>query len=388
MKQIRKIYDLVHKLAEDRDILWNIANDPRISFGTSETFRFLMAQFLPNRITDTNVVNEELTKGLEVIADDGEEMSPPQIKERAAGLPVVVKYGHNDLAQQVDAKTVQLINELLSGNDTAGAESVLARWMVRALRTGLEIKAEVQRCEAIALGQVTIKNKEGAKQVVSYNRSNDFRENIPSGTTAAPLGIYNPATNPVLEYLVPYRDAMVDRGYQPRAIITSNRIARGFQSHPLVQQTYGGIVINASGNLETIIRTSNASFAALNSYLAANGLPPVITYDRFYPDQLGRTKRYFPEDRLVIIGATNRTEELYWTNPESKILTQELIEDTLGYYGIGISPGEDRAGAVINLSYSELKPKGTYGETYRNGFPVLLDQEAITEVTIPARAAA
>jgi hypothetical protein len=61
----------------------------------------------------------------------------------------------------------------------------------------------------------------------------------------------------------------------------------------------------------------------------------------------------------------------------------QVIENVFGYYGVGVSDGQTEPGAVITTRYSDVKPVGIYAEGYHEGFPVLLEPEAMVVVTIP-----
>ncbi|MGH8000417.1 MAG: hypothetical protein ACREPR_13540 [Brasilonema sp.] len=369
---ITSILEFIRKYATP-DLLNLIARKPEVQFGTPAR-PFLLANYLPVVQKDTNYIVEDIMRVVgEMIANDSSPLSPPQIKKQAKGLSMAVALSHIDIADQYDGSELKTLGQMLNGSDSSIAEAKIRDWLTNNLRLSLEAKTELQRSQAIALGQVTVTPMDGAPFTVDFPSDPGNRVTVPSGTIAAPTGFYSQTTNPIIQYLVSGRISLQNQGYEPRALIGSSKIAGVISQNPMVLAAGGSIIINSSGNLQQTI--TQVSDAQLNAQLLANGLPPFTRYDRRYRTQTG-TSRYFPENYLVLIGATGRDTEIIDYTDE-RDLKRQLIGDTLGYVGEGICDGQTQPGAVITVKTSELKPVGVYGEAYTNRFPLLLDYNAI-----------
>ncbi len=380
--ELSTIFKFIEKEIVGTDIPNRIAKDARLQFGT-ETQPFLFAKYLPVENKENNEIYEEITRIGTFIANDGSPLSPPQIKRSSEGLGLRVRLAHIDIATQMDARDMRTLGRLLNQGDRAVAVQFVVNWITRTLRFSVEAKAEVQRAEAFCNATVTITPMDGAPYLVQMPNPPGHRVTVPSGTAAAPTGWYSPNFDPIQETLVPIKLMMQAKGYEPMVIITSSRIAGALQMNPNVSQYGRGLIIQ-DGNLTTA--SGIASDAQVNVVLQANGLPPMMRYDRFYQTQTG-SARFFPDDKFLIIGATGRDAQIEVPDDRGRILRRELIMNTLGYTGRGVSEGQTKPGAVITVKTSDVKPVGCWGESYAESFPVILDYEAVACVTVPALAA-
>ncbi|NEP10677.1 MAG: hypothetical protein F6K14_10765 [Symploca sp. SIO2C1] len=358
-------------------IIAAIARDPVLQFGTPQ-MRLLMANYLPRRLSDVNTITEDLTLVTAHIADDGDPMSPPQIKAITKGMPITVVLGHIDTAAQMSAREHREISYLVQRNERAQAISRVIRWLTTVTRQAISLKEEKQRCDAIANGTVTITPMNGTSYDITFPIPADNVVTVPSGTVAAPAGFYGANYNPILDFLVPMRNRLRDLGMEPMVIITSNKIATAMEQNEQLRKMAGNIIITDTG-LASGQRDISAAY--LDSMLRQNGLPPLMRYDSRYPLQNGSKIRFWPEDKLVMLGATGRSEIIEWT--EERELKSILLPNTLGYYGVGTSLGQSSPGMVIATKASDLKPVGWYAEAYQESFPVPLEYEAIVQATIP-----
>lgn len=121
---------------------------------------------------------------------------------------------------------------------------------------------------------------------------------------------------------------------------------------------------------------SRVSLAQINSALAADGLPAFETYDLTYNTQVD-TKRFFPQDALFMAATTGRDEEIMvdWTDETI------LVQNTLGYTGIGIATGQPTPGRRLLMEAFESKPPRIEGSGWETTAPVILDPEAMVVIT-------
>lgn len=380
--ELSTIFQFIEKDIVGAGIPDAIAKDSRLQFGT-ETQPFWLAKYLPVENKENNEIYEEITRIGTFVANDGSPLSPPQIKRTAEGLGLRVRLAHIDIATQMDARDMRTLGRLLKQGDRSVAVAFVINWITRTLRFAIEAKAELQRAEAFCNATVTITPMDGAPYVVQMPNPPGHRVTVPSGAAAAPAGWYSPTFDPIQETLVPIKLMMQSKGYEPMAIITSSRIAGALQMNPNVSQYGRGLVVQ-DGNV--VSSGGMASDAHVNVVLQANGLPPMMRYDRFYQTQTG-SARFFPEDKFLIIGATGRDFEVEVPDDRGRILRRELIMNTLGFTGRGVSEGQTNPGAVITVKTSDTKPVGVWGEGYSESFPIILDYEAVACVTVPALAA-
>lgn len=359
-----------------------IASDPRVQFGT-ERRPLLLARFLPVVRTETNTLVDEILRfGDQMVADDGTPLSPPQIKRPpAAGLPMTTRLGHIDIASQMTAEEMRKLGNLLNGTDRAAAQAFVSRWLTTHIRLAIEVKAELQRAQAIADAQVTITNKDGDTLTIPLPNPAGHRVTVPSGSVAAPAGWYAPTFDPFVDSILPMKRFLNGKGYQVIAIIYSSRIEGALMSNPTVinRSGGGGIIVSSTGVITPVV--GSTSETGLANLFRSHGLPVPTVYDRFYSTQLG-SYRYFDDSKMIFICDTGQDQEIEYMTEQG--MKRELLNDTLGYYGEGISAGQLTPGTVITLKTSDVKPVGVYCEGYREGFPIIKVPEAIAVITVPA----
>lgn len=374
---------IINFLGEFRDSgrLQLLASDPRISFGTDRR-PLILSQVLPNRADASNVIIEDIVRFGQLIANDGNPLSPPQKKAPpVASLPMTVRLGHIDISTQMSAKDWKALGNLISGTDRSVAESFVASWLIRMVRLAIESKAELQRGQAIADAAVTVSPMDTDPFTVQLPNPDGHRVTVPSGSTTTPSGWYDSTYDPFVQDILPMRQLLSDKGYAVTRIIYSSRVQGVLLSNETVtRRTPGGvnITVSASGQLQSVVGAS--SVAALNGVFQSFGLPVPTVYDQRYSTQLG-SYRYIEDSKFIFICATGQDETVVYPTEEG--LQTEIIEDTLGYYGIGISEGHPNPGLIITPRVREMKPVGFEVEAYQESFPVINQPEAIAVLTIP-----
>jgi hypothetical protein len=353
-----------------------IARDPRVQFGTPDR-AYLGAQLMPEMLTDANMVVEDLARFEVVVANDGNALSPPQIKQSAGGAELVVRLGHIDLASQMNARDMKRLGNLLNSNDRAPAEEFLSRWLTRAIRMGLAEKQEAQRWQLLSDAAVTVNYLDQPARTLSFPNLNPagHRVTVPSGTVAAPAGWYSATFDPMRETIVPLKIILEQLGYMVSRIITSTKIRDGVlaSNEAMMRRSGATLITNDAGGLQTIDR----NLSDVGTRFLANGLPAPEVYNLQYKTQVG-TNRFLNETKFIMIASTGRDAEIDLGDEGVRV-----IDNTLGYYGVGVSDGQPAPGAVLTTRYSDLKPVGIYSEGYLEGFPVLMEPEAVVVITIP-----
>ena len=358
-----------------------IANDTRISFG-DENRRLLLSRYLPPRLSPTNVIIEEIVRFGQAIANDGNPLSPPQKKAPpVASLPMTVKLGHIDIAMQMGAKDWHDLGVLVNQTDQSAAEDFIARWLTRNVRLAIESKAELQRGQALTNAAVVVSPMDMDDFTISLPDPAGHRLTIPSGTIAAPAGWYLSTYDPFYEDILPMKRFLADKGCEVMSIIYSSRVEGVLLSNDTVTRRMPGgvsLVVDSVGQLTSVMGASSQS--GLGAVFQANGLPVPVVYDQRYSTQMG-SFRYIGDENMLFICATGQSENLVY--PTESGLKSQIVEDTLGYYGIGVSAGHSEPGLNISQEIRTSKPVGYKVEAYQDSFPVITQPEAIACLKIP-----
>lgn len=353
-----------------------VARDPRVQFGTPNR-AYLGPQLMPEMMTDQNIVVEDLARFEVVVANDGNALSPPQIKQSAGGAELTVRLGHIDLATQMTARDMKRLGNLVNSNDRSPAEQFLAGWLTTAIRLGLAEKQEAQRWQLLSDAQVTVNYLDQPARTLSFPTLNPagHRVNVPSGSVGTPAGWYSPTFDPMRETIVPLKIMLEQLGYMVNRIITSTKLRDGVlaSNEAMMRRSGATLISNDDGTLQTIDR----NLSDVGTRFMANGLPAPEVYNLVYKTQTGQ-RRFLDENKFIMICGTGRNTEIDLGDEGVRV-----IDNILGYYGVGVSDGQPAPGAVLTTRYSELKPVGIYSEGYLEGFPVLLEPEAVVVVTIP-----
>jgi hypothetical protein len=353
-----------------------IARDPRVQFGTPDR-TYLGAQIMPMQLSDTNIIAEDLARFEVVVANDGDALSPPQIKQGAGGAELTVKLGHIDLAAQMTGRDMKRLGNLLNSNDRAPAEEFLSRWLTRAIALGMAEKEEAQRWQLLSDAAVTVNYLDQPARTLAFPNLNPdgHRVTVPSGTVGAPAGWYAPAFDPMRETIIPLKIMLEQLGLMVNRIVTSTKLRDGVlaSNEAMMRRSGATLITNDAGGLQTIDR----NLSDVGTRFLANGLPAPEVYNLQYKTQVG-TNRFLNETKFIMIASTGRDAEIDLGDEGVRV-----IDNTLGYYGVGVSDGQPAPGAVLTTRYSDLKPVGIYSEGYLEGFPVLMEPEAVVVITIP-----
>ena len=340
----------------------DLATNPRMQFGT-RTRQYLGPQLLPERIVEQNEYREEEIRFRTVIASDNTRYSPPVLKSGDLLGSMLVELGESDIARELTGRMLDTMIALLNRGMDLQSMASLIDWNDVTLVQALLDFNERQRWQAIvdAVVPITIT---GTTKNVNYldpaghrfNAGDSWSDDTydPFNDIAAGIAVLNAA------------------GYEPRRFITSRAITSILGGNAKVQQRAGRVVM-ASGDLSVQSRV-RADRAAVNAQMDAEGWPNIETYDLQYRTESG-TARFLASNVFVIIGASGRDETLDFGDTESLVL-----EDTLGYVGVGRTVGEPGPGRVVRNWYMDDKPPRLKGQAWQTSLSVIAEPEAIVVI--------
>lgn len=356
-------------LRDDQPIV--LARNPMIQFGTGNR-RYLGAEFLPERPVTENQFTEDKIVYFSIPANDATRYSEPQLKEGQLVGSFDVKLGEIDIARQLTGKDFDNIRKIAKNNPDQ-AKAQLIAWLNTAVNLALVEKHEIQRWQALVNGAVTIQGTDGKSSTVAFRDPPGHRITVPSGTVAAPTGWYG--TEDPMEAIFAMKVLLASKGYEVARIIGDTDITSAIATNQVMQQRLGSLTVNGAGFTS---RVGLVDKQALDNYLINNfGLPPIEEYNLTYRTQTS-TGFFKPRGSLVFIATTGRSETI-----DLGDAGLQVIEDTLGYYAIGIAVGEDLPGRVIRAESRNLKPIGLYSQGFATSFPVPTEVEAVATITVP-----
>lgn len=379
-------YVELHQQLQDEGYFERISLNPLAQFG-SEQQPLLGARYLPEILVAQNSYEETQIRYRTKPALDGTRYSPAQM-QRGGHLigSFKVDLGHTDTADEMTGQDHDgLVQLLMQDRDQMGIAQVI-RWADNCLVRPHVIKNELQRWQAIVLGQVTRQGSNGHNELVEYYKPTGHRPEIPGGTTAAKqgwhLGTYDPYDD-----IFAGKEKLAQLGYEVTDMLCTAGLMKVLRNNAKIATRTSQVAVNASGQIQGT--TGYVSDATLNQVNSDNGLPPFTVYNGGYETATG-FKRYLDlaagADYLVMMGRTMRQWDMV-TDFAARVADsvqndvyngQSLVLDsTLGYYGVGRNVGASGSGRTIHTEVQEKKPKGYYGEAYQTGLPVITEPEAL-----------
>jgi len=359
---------------EDEGHLDTLAKDAAIAFGT-KTEQLVGQQLMPERLTDSNEFSEIDIRFEGSPANDATRYSEPQMKRGGSVAVAEGRYGEIDIAAQLTGRDFDDIRKA-AANNPERAKAQLISWHNQNLNLALVKKQEIQRWQVMLNARLEILGTDGKVSFLNFNDPEGHRITVPSGTRATPAGWYGSTIDPV-DALLAGKSAINSKGYEVSRVIGDSRITNVLANNPIIQGRLGTVTI-ADGALTT--RRTVGSLSSVAGLLATFGLP-YEEYNASYRTQIG-SGFYKEPGTILMVATTGRNAEVF-TASETIIL-----ENVLGYYGIGLAVGENNPGRVIRSVSSNMKPVGIYGQGFQASAPVLLASEAIAVIRIPEPVAA
>jgi hypothetical protein len=368
-----------------------LALDPNAQFG-SEDQPMLGASILPEQFVTENAYEETQVRYRTQPALDGARYSPAQMQKSGHLVgSVKVELGNTDTADQLTgADHDGLVKLLMRGGDEQAIAQALM-WTDKSLIRPHTIKNEIQRWQAIILGDVKRRGSDGYQEDVSFYAPNGHRPVVSSGTIAAPQGWYNDSYDPLADIALGV-ETLEDLGYSVAGMFSSGKLTSVLKRNGEVAKRNSRVVINAGG---TIASTSaRITDAQLRAILEEEEFPAITKYNGGYESPNG-FKRFIDvapnadRDYFVIVGRTERQWDM--ATSYAGAVDADLgdfadgaivLGSTLGYYAVGRNVGQAAPGRTVFTEPQERKPAGMYGESYQTGFPVITEPQAIYVIQV------
>lgn len=377
--------DLIREIQDDDPHYYQLANSPMIQFGT-EAEPFVFAQLLPERTVEQNAYREDRIRMIEPPpALDGTRYGPAQMQEGGVLFgSFLVELGDTDTAGQLVGRQLDaLIKLLMRDAGTPEAIASAIQWIdLNLIRPHLR-KNEIQRRDAILLGQTTRKGSDGLQETVTYYTPSGFRPEVSGGTTGSPAGLYaTTTTTDPWDNILAARDLLGAKGKSVRGMWCTSSFLTDLSKNPAIKLRTNKVTVDASGQIQGYSQRPRR--AELNMLAEDDGLPPFTVQDWGYPLRTANMFQRYMEpttDRhyLLMVGSTdNRVaiDGLVVDNDSSDVLEFE----TLGYYGIGTNAAQAGPGRTVHTEVSMKKPQGIYGESYQTGLPVIQEPESFVVI--------
>jgi hypothetical protein len=278
-----------------------------------------------------------------------------------------VEVGHSDIARQFTGRDYDLFLTMLNSRPEMEALVQFLRWTDITVNRALLDLDEKQRWQALAVGQVVRQGDNGYYELVQYPNPSGHRVTIAGAWT-------DDAYDPIPDLLAG-QAKLAEKGYAASRLISTRKVAGILSKNAKVRQRgTTTLSVDINGTIQGRPPTRLAP-AALNAVLQAEGLPPLEVYDELYRDYSG-AKRFFPEDTVVMAGATGRDERVAEVRLQNDN-TFDVLTDTLGYTAMGRPVGVADPERVIRAWPKDDKPPRIHAEGWQATIPVITEPEAL-----------
>ena len=351
-----------------------IVNNPMAQFGPV-TRQYLGAQILPERTVPENSYTEESIRYRTVIANDGTRYSPVQLKRGLLQGNMHVVLGDSDIGSHFTSADYDAVIRLLqrsqpamggaspfAGQDRPSMTAVqqMTNWADATLNLPLVELCEVQRWQAIVNAQVIRQGDGGYAETVGY-------PNPPGHRVTAAGQWSNDAYDPYSDFMAA-QIFLATKGFTIGRIIASQPVIAKLQKNINIRQRLG--LLSVAGGLITGL-AGHASLAAINNLLNGDNLPGLEHYDLQYRTQTG-SNFFLPRNVCVMIATTGRDESI-----DRGDLEPLLVENVLGYHGIGRAAGQSTPGRAVVVNTFGNKPPRVEGEAWQTHLPVITEPEGV-----------
>lgn len=362
---------------------------------------YLGASLLPEQNRDENAYTEEQIRYAPVIANAGASDSPAQ--QNTGGRlygEFKVSFGNTNVADSLTAKEYDRILKLMmmsdqGGNDRATFQALarIIKFFDNSIREPMMALNELYRWQAIVDGNVKRRGSNGYAEDVVYPTPANHRVTIPGGTVAAKAGWYTEtlAYDPMNDFLQAQM-FLRKKGYRISRIISNFSGLYAFMSNAKIRDNIGGsTIINTGGAPSRVV--SSVSIDGVNAYLQANQLPAWEVYDKVFNYRnpasqnvngidssrfLDRKNGAISVNPVILVCTTGRDESMIDFGDRSSLPNGGLIlENTLGYYGIGRVLGQPEVGRHYHEEVTAVHPVGMNAQCVQEGLPVITEPEAI-----------
>lgn len=358
------IRTLLAQMAKDA-VAQNIALNPLAQFGTKQR-QYLGPSLLPERLVPENSFREESVKYRSVLANAGTRYSPTQKKKGVYTGAVDVILANSDIASEFTSRDYDALLSVIRGaNPSMAATASLVRWLDTTVNIPLIELNEVWRWQAIVDAKVLARG--------DNDYAEDFTYPNPPGARVAQTAAWSTNTTDIWAQITAQVQFLADKGFSNFRFITSRRVVGIMSGNNTIKTRAGYVTVSATGQIQSSF--GRVTQATLNGMLSQDGLPPVETYDLIYRTSTG-SGRFLKNDVFVIVGMTGNNEAIDLGDAQI-----EVVENVLGYVGVGRPAGQSNAGRVIRQEAFDNKPPRIEAEGWQTSCPVLLEPEAISVIT-------
>lgn len=337
-------------------------------FGT-RTRRLIGAELLPAQTVPENSYTDDTVKYRTVIANAGTRYSPVVLKGNALVGTVKVELFDIDIGSELTSRDYDALVSYLNRNDTMEAMASLTNFLDTTVNMGLEELREVYRWQAIEKASVTRIGANNYREVIPFSN--------PAGHRAAAAAAWSVDTNDPFDDINNRVQLLTDKGFQVGRIFAGRNVVNIMGNNDKVRTRTGTVKVSAA-NGQFTVAGGRASLAQINTAMGDEGLPPIELYDLLYRMQDGTTGRFISADVMIFVGLTGRDVQLELNNPDQ---VNELLPDTLGYYGVGRAAGQSAPGRVIQQKFKDDKPPRVEAQGWETSAPVITEPEAIASIT-------
>lgn len=377
----------LYRELDDDQYFTRLALNPLAQFG-SEDQPLLGARYLPEVLVEENSYEETQVRYRSMPALDGTRYSPAQKQKNGALIgSLKVDLGNTDTSSEFTGQDHDGLIKLLMRGGEQQAIANLIRWSDTTLIQPHTIKNELQRWEAIIRGQVTRKGSNEYSELVEYYKPDGHRPEVSGGTIASPAGWHAASGYDPYDDIFAGKEKLEDLGYTTTDIICSPRITRLLRKNPEVAKRNNSVIVDGSGQITAV--TQHPTNNALNRINEDNSLPPFTIYNAGFETPTG-FKRFLDSpngdrDYVIMLGRTQvqwdmrtdyaaRVEGVETEDYDDQAI---VLNNLLGYYGVGRNVGQSASGRTVFTEPQERKPQGLYGEAYQAGLPVITQPDAI-----------
>lgn len=360
-----ELRSLVEMVVAD-DVIGNLINNPMAQFGPKNR-QYKGPTLLPERNVPQNAYMEEEIRFRTQMANAGTRYSPPQLKGNTLVGKMFVELAESDIAAEFTAQDYDTIIAILErvpevtnlAQVPPQAMTTLLKWADTGIVRPLLEFNEKCRWQALEDAQVVLTGDNGFTETVSYSNPSGHRVNA-GGTWSD--NNYDPYPD-----IVAGVKKLKDKGYEVARFITSYTVLSKLLNNAKILQRLGilsiagGIVVGLAGA---------ATQEQLNQRLAADGMPPIETYDLQYNTQTG-TQYFLSRDVFIMVSTTERDELI--DRGDNDILSF----NTLGYTAIGRPANRQSQGRAYKIEYNDGKGSAVQGQGWQTSLPVVTSPEAV-----------
>lgn len=360
---------LVDRMVQDEQFL-TVTNNPLAQFGVPGR-TYLGATLLPERLVPENAYVEEGIRYRTIIANDASRYSAVQIKGGVMVGSFQVILGDQDIGShftgaQYDA-LIRLIRRSGGGTPTMVGATQLIDWADRTLNLPLIERIEKQRWEALIDASVIRTGDNNYREVVTYP--------TPTGHRPVAGGVWsNNSYDPYLD-IIAGMEFLAAKGYTVNRIVASTPVVSKLSNNNNIKSRVGRLSVQPSGTIVGL--PGRASLTEINQLFSEDGLPPIEKYDLQYRTSL--SQGYFLKRDVFAMFATTGNDETIVDSDDNPV----VVQNTLGYVGVGRAAGQDNPGRVIPPPrvITDSKPPRIEGEGWQTSLPVVTEPEGIYVIT-------